>query len=286
MPDQLATIEEQDTVIGGSAGSDPIQPAATSSPRPAGQQEPNAMHAAGDGPPPSQPLTTHHVWPANRGPQPQMRMADHSSPAEHANNASPSANIFSPLVRREVQEVTNHTNATPRSTRRENRNRRLSRHWTSPPMPEPGGPRRRRQAPVNAEPPARTRADARRLRNEEREREQREVQMVHERRREVLRDNIRRQHEAAQQRHRPQPDHAQELAAAEGADTAILRQFLTEKERDVHGNFGETIASLLRRVPGAVSGKLMSEVFVYVNKVCHFSGDELDNYLNAASELR
>ena len=61
---------------------------------------------------------------------------------------------------------------------------------------------------------------------------------------------------------------------------ALLRQFLTEKEQDVYGNFGLTVASMLRKMRAPVSGKAMVEMLTYLNKASNFTEEEEEDFLN------
>ncbi|XP_034244261.1 serine/arginine repetitive matrix protein 1-like [Thrips palmi] len=124
-----------------------------------------------------------------------------------------------------------------------------------------------------------SRAAERQARAAEAERERRQLQLFHEERRAGLRDNIRAQ-QAALARERPNvQQHDQGPVPAEGAETAMLRQFLTEKDLDVYGAWGQTMACLLRGIRAPVSGKLMVEVHAHINKIVQLDDEAADEYL-------
>lgn len=60
----------------------------------------------------------------------------------------------------------------------------------------------------------------------------------------------------------------------------MLRQFLTERELDVYGNFGLTVASLLRKMRAPVSGKAMVEMLTYLNKASNLTEEEEEEFLH------
>lgn len=60
---------------------------------------------------------------------------------------------------------------------------------------------------------------------------------------------------------------APEAAAAEGAEVALLRTFLMEKDLDVYGHFGQTVSCMLRALPAAASGNAMLDILHHINEV-------------------
>lgn len=94
----------------------------------------------------------------------------------------------------------------------------------------------------------------------------RAAQLQHEERRLGLRANIAQQTAARQeaQRQQQQQNRARqrerEIVRDGDGEVELLRQFLEEREMDVYGHFGQTVACLLRSKPAPESGRLMRTI--------------------------